>query len=475
MPESLHHETQLTAIAMVVLAALGCGLLMTRLRQPALVGYIMAGVLLGPSGLGLVRDREAVGLLAELGVLMLLFLLGMELSLRGVREVWKIAVLTTLVQIGAAAGITLAIGELLDWPLQRGILMGFVVAVSSTAVAVKMLDDIGELRTRVGQVAVGILIAQDLAVVPMMLVVGSFGADGGFRYVSLVTVLLSVGFLALLIVYLSRRQRIRLPFARLVGKSVDLTPLAGLAFCFGASAVSGMLGLSAAYGAFIAGLVIGNSTSRRLMLRHMAPIQSVLMMIFFLSIGLLLDLGFMFDRLALVLLLVGLIAIIKTALNIGLIRLFGETWPRAVLSGVVLAQIGEFSFIMAALGLSVGAIQSEAHKLIVAVTVLSLVVSPIWMEAARRLHRIILLGVTSGRETFRLTIGRDAVALLRRGPRPDRSMISMAGSATRWMGGLWPRPGGLRPRPGGLRPRDRGRPEHRGPDTRPSGDRPPGS
>ena len=404
MPESLHHETQLTAIAMVVLAALGCGLLMTRLRQPALVGYIMAGVLLGPSGLGLVRDREAVGLLAELGVLMLLFLLGMELSLRGVREVWKIAVLTTLVQIGAAAGITLAIGELLDWPLQRGILMGFVVAVSSTAVAVKMLDDIGELRTRVGQVAVGILIAQDLAVVPMMLVVGSFGADGGFRYISLVTVLLSVGFLALLIVYLSRR----------------------------------------------------------LMLRHMVPIQSVLMMIFFLSIGLLLDLGFMFDRLALVLLLVGLIAIIKTALNIGLIRLCGETWPRAVLSGVVLAQIGEFSFIMAALGLSVGAIQSEAHKLIVAVTVLSLAVSPIWMEAARRLHRIILLGVTSGRETFRLTIGRDAVALLRRGPRPDRSMmLSMAGGATRWMGGIVPR--------------GRGRRERRGPDTRPSGGRPPGS
>lgn len=458
--ESLDHGTQLTGIAMVALAALGCGLIMQRLRQPALVGYILAGVLLGPSGLGLVQNREVIGLLAELGVLMLLFLIGMELSLRGVRDVWKIAVLTTLVQIATAVGVTFLIGTLFDWPLQRSIVMGFVVAVSSTAVAVKMLDDIGELRTRVGQVAVGILIAQDLAVVPMMLVVGSFGEEGGFRYISLVTVLLSVGFLALLILYLSRRQRIRLPFSRLVGKSVDLTPLAGLAFCFGASAVSGVLGLSAAYGAFIAGLVIGNSTSRRIMLQHMAPIQSVLLMIFFLSIGLLLDLGFLYDRIYTVLLLVGLIAVIKTALNIGLIRLFGETWPRAVLSGVVLAQIGEFSFIMAALGVSVGTILPDGHKLIVAVTVLSLVVSPIWMEAARRLHRIILLGVTSGRETFRLTIGRDAVALFRHGPRSDDHMVSMASGATRWMGDIMPR---------------RRQPQsHRGMDTRPLSDRPPG-
>jgi len=437
--ESLHDHTQLTGIAVVALAALGCGLIMQRFRQPALVGYILAGVILGPSGFALVQDRGLVQSLAELGVLMLLFLVGMELSLRGIRDVWKITVLTTACQIGVGLGVMFLAGYFFDWPLPRVILLGFVVSISSTAVAVKMLADIGELRTRVGQITVGILIAQDLAVVPMMLILGSFGGEEGFQPTAIANAVLSIIFLALLIIYLSRRQRIRLPFARWVGKSIDLTPLAGLAFCFGAAALSGLLGLSAAYGAFLAGLVIGNSTSRRIMIHHTAPIQSVLLMVFFLSIGLLLDVGYMLENLAIVLTLVAFIAIFKTALNIFVLRLFGETWPRALLAGALLAQIGEFSFIMAALGVSVLAVSQEAYRLIVAVTVLSLVASPLWLEISRRLHRVILLGITSGRETMRITIGRDAAALFRSTVRAEDRMVDMASNATRWMGDIMPR------------------------------------
>jgi CPA2 family monovalent cation:H+ antiporter-2 len=386
--ESVSDHAQLTGLAIVALAALVCGMVMRRLNQPAVAGYILAGVILRPSSLGLVDDRETIGQLAELGVLMLLFLIGMELSLRGFRAVWKIALATTLLQIAVALLAMLGLGRLLGWPMAQVLLLGFVVAVSSTAVAIKMLQDIGELRTRIGQVTVGVLIAQDLAVVPMMLIVGSFSDGGTVGLAAIVQVALSLAFLALLIVYLSQRQKIRLPFARLVGKSVDLTPLAGLAFCFGAAALSGLLGLSAAYGAFLAGLVIGNSTSRRIMIHHTAPIQSVLMMAFFLSIGLLIDLRFIWDNVWTVLAVVVFITVLKTALNVGLLGLLGESWPRAFLSGVLLGQIGEFSFILAALGVSVGAVSPENHRLIVAVTVLSLVVSPFWLETARRLHRI---------------------------------------------------------------------------------------
>ncbi|MCG8356648.1 MAG: cation:proton antiporter [Kiloniellales bacterium] len=427
------------AIAVVALAALGCGLAMQRFRQPALVGYILAGVLLGPSGAGLVENRAAIQLLAELGVLMLLFLLGMELSLRGIRQVWKIALFTTVLQIAAALAVMFGLGELLDWSVASCLVLGFGVAISSTAVAVKMLEEIGELRTRVGQLTVGILIAQDLAVVPMMLILGAFGEAGADPYRPIINVVLSVTFLVLLIVYLSRRKRIRLPFARSVGKSIDLTPLAGLAFCFGAAALSGLLGLSAAYGAFLAGLVIGNSTSRRIMIHTTAPIQSVLLMVFFLSIGLLLDVRYLIDNLGLVLAIVAFILLFKTALNIGVIRALGETWPSAFLSGVLLAQIGEFSFIMAALGISVGAVSLEVHRLIVAVTVLSLVASPIWLEAARRLHRIALLGITSPRETVRLTVGLPATAFRRSSLRGSDRMVEMATNATRWVGDIMPR------------------------------------
>ncbi|MFQ6018494.1 MAG: cation:proton antiporter [Kiloniellaceae bacterium] len=433
------YGSSLTGLAIVALAALGCGIAMRRFRQPPVMGYILAGAILGPAGFGLVESRAFIQLLAELGVLMLLFLIGMELSLRAVREVWKLALAVTALQIVVGLIAMSGLGYLLDWPLPMTVLLGFVVAISSTAVAIKMLDEIGELRSRTGQITVGILVAQDLAVVPMMLILSSFRGGGEIGFDAVVKVALSVGFLALLVFYLLRRQRLRLPFAKAVGNSHDLMPLAGLAFCFGAAALSGLLGVSAAYGAFLAGLVIGNSTSRRVMIHHTAPIQSVLLMAFFLSIGLLVDFKYIWHNLGAVLLTVAFVAVLKTALNIGFIRLLGEDWPRAFLSGALLAQLGEFSFVLAALGLSGGVISDEAHRLIVAVTVLSLLGSPFWLETARRLHRIARLDITSGRETLRLAFGDEAAAVYRSTLRVERLMVEMASSATRWMGGIVPR------------------------------------
>ncbi|SMF39086.1 monovalent cation:H+ antiporter-2, CPA2 family [Tistlia consotensis] len=434
--ESLHDQSQLTGIAIVALVALGCGMAMARLRQPAVVGYILAGALLGPSALGLVHDRAAISLLAELGVLMLLFLLGMELSLRAFREVWKIAVATTVVQIAAGVGVTWLAALATGWPIERVVLLGFVVALSSTAVAVKMLEEIGELRTRVGQVTVGVLIAQDLAVVPMMLSLDALGSGGLAGREGLVAGLrmgLSLGFLVLLLLYLGRRQRLRLPFQRLVGKSVDLTPLAGLVFCFGAAAASGLLGLSPAYGAFLAGLVVGNSTARTTMMRHTEPIQAVLLMVFFLSVGLLLDVRYVLDNFLSVLLLLFLIIGLKTALNVLAIRAFGESWPRAFLSGVLLAQIGEFSFVLVATALALGIAGPDEQRLIVALTVLSLTIAPLWLGAARQLHRAILLGVTSGPEAVRLTLGplRQGTGRARRRAGALALRLSVAGRQAR--------------------------------------------
>ena len=437
--ESVQEHAQLTALAIVVVAALACGMTMQRLRQPAVVGYILAGVLLGPSGLGLVENRAFVEILAELGVLMLLYLIAMEMSLRGIREVWKIAVLTTVTQIIAGLAVMAVIGTLLDWSGPHIILLGFVVAISSTAVAIKMLEEIGELRSRVGQITVGVLIAQDLAVVPMMLIIGSFRGGGTMEFDAIIKMAVAIAFLAVLIVYLSRRRRIRLPFSRLIGSNPDLMPLAGLAFCFGTAALSGLLGLSVAYGAFLAGLIVGNSTARRVMVQHTAPIQSVLLMVFFLSIGLLVDLRYIWDNVWTVVVILLFITVLKTALNIVVIRFLGETWPRAFLSGVLLAQIGEFSFVLAALGLSVAAVSYEAQRLIVAITVLSLVFGPLWLESARRLHRIVLLGVTSARETLRLAYGREAAAIMRSTLRAEHSIAGMASGATRWVGGIMPR------------------------------------
>ena len=382
------HAHELTEIAIVVTVALICGLGLGRFRQPAIVGYILAGVVLGPSVLGFVTDRDQITLLAELGVLLLLFAIGMELDVRDFRPVVRFAAIAVGLQIAVVALVMLLLGALLGWGWERSLLVGFGVALSSTAVAIKLLDDVGELRTEVGRRAVGILIAQDIAVVPMMLFVATLAPAREFVVADLVPVVGAVVILGGMIWFLGRRGRVRLPFRDFTRGQLDLIAIAALAFCFAAAALSGLFGMSAAYGAFLAGLLLGNSTDRKVMLRATLPIQGVLLMVFFLSIGLLIDLDYIWAHVGEILLMLLLVTLGKTALNVGILRLLKEPWPRAWLGGVALGQVGEFSFVLAAMGLSVGALTDEGYRMFVAIIALSLVISPLWLDSARRLHRM---------------------------------------------------------------------------------------
>jgi CPA2 family monovalent cation:H+ antiporter-2 len=407
--EAANH-VDLTGIAFVALGALIFGLFLEKLKQPAIVGYIVAGVALGPAGLSLVSARDGIGVLAEMGVLMLLFIIGMELSLRAFLRIWRVAVATAVVQITASTGVMLGISHYTDVSWQLALLLGFVVALSSTAVAIKILADIGELRTKVGQITVGVLIAQDIAVVPMMLTIGALGGDG-FEVAQVPVMIGSVVFLGGLIFYGGRDKKIPLPFAQVISENEELAPIAGLAFCFGCSAIAGLIGLSAAYGAFIAGLIIGNSHARQRMLSSVLPIQSVLMMVFFLSIGLLIDLHYMWANIGMVTTLFLLVTVFKTLLNVGFLRLVGQPWSTAFLAGVSMAQIGEFSFLLAVVGISAGVLDEEGRRLIVSVTVLSLALSPLWVITARRFQLLASYGVTEATELLRLVYGPETEAL----------------------------------------------------------------
>ena len=399
-----HAHEALTGIAAVALAALACGVILERLRQPAIVGYILAGVLLGPSGLGLVQDRTGIDSLAQLGVLMLLFLIGMELSLRAFRRVWLLALVTTAVQISASVGVMLVTAELLGWSVSAAILFGFVIALSSTAVAVKVMEGLGELRRRTGRIAVGVLIAQDLAVVPMMITVNALGGDS-VDWLIVPKILLSVAFLVGLILYLSGGRKVELPFSRVVAGHADLLPLSALCLCFGMAALSGLLGLSAAYGAFLAGLIIGNSNDRQPMLGATQPIQSVLMMVFFLSVGLLIDLNYIWDNLGTVLALFAIITIFKTAINVATLTFLGQALHHAFLAGIMIAQVGEFSFLLALIALDANVISEADSRLVIAVTVMSLALSPLWVFTGRRVQLLVSYGVTEGRELIKLVYG----------------------------------------------------------------------
>ncbi len=387
-----HHE--LGELAIVAMAALLCGIGLTRIKQPAIVGYILAGVILGPSGFGLVTNREIITLLAELGVLMLLFVIGMKLSLRAFRTVWRGALMVTILQIILCLVLTLALSRIFDWPMALACLLGFVISLSSTAVAIKMLEDIGELRSETGKIVVAVLIGQDLAVVPMLLLLDGLSGGDGFSVPTLIAVVGAIIFLATLVWFLSRRTRIRLPLSRLTIDNSDIAPLAGLTYCFALAALTAFLGLTAAYGAFIAGLFIGSTTARRKMIRVTEPIQAVLVMVFFLSIGLLIDLKYIWENLLTVLVLLFIVLIAKSAMNVGILRLVGQPWPRAFLAGVLLSQVGEFSFVIASAGVTMNLVGIEGSRLIISVIALSLIVSPIWLETAKRIQELAKIGIS---------------------------------------------------------------------------------
>lgn len=393
----MHHAADLTAIAIVAVAATLCGVLFVRLRQPAIVGYIVAGVILGPSGLQLVQNREAISFFAELGVILLLYFIGMELSLRSFRQIWRVAIVTALAQIAVSLGLTWSIAQYFDWPLSHTVLFGFCLALSSTAVAVKILDDIGALRQQSGRLAIGVLIAQDLAVAPMLIFVTSFAGDGFSPFV-FVEVAVSIALLLGVILIMTRRQRVNLPFHRILEAQKEISTIGSITMCFGAATLAGVIGLSPAFGAFIAGLIVGNSGQRQVLHENAEPVQAVLLMIFFLSIGLLIDIGFLIDNIGLVLLILLFVTIFKTALNILVLRAQGVTMQNAFLASLVIAQLGEFSFVLAGAASEVAVIDSDVYRLIVAVTVLSLMTSPLVVNLARRgSHRSLRHSKTFGR------------------------------------------------------------------------------
>ncbi len=415
----MFHEAGLIAIAVVGLAALLCGMAMTWLRQPAIVGYILAGVLLGPSVLGIVSERENIQILADIGVLLLLFLIGMELSLKSFMRVWKVAIGCMILQVAGALGFNFLLAYILGWNPAAAMVGGFVMALSSTAVAIKILEDIGELDSDTGRLTIAVLIAQDLAVVPMMLIVRNMAErEGGIGWVGAAQIAFAVIFLVGFLIVLARKGTVHLPFIGRIARHADLRALAALALCCGAAMLSGLLGLSPAYGAFLAGVLIGNSHVSAAMEQATQPIQSILMMVFFLSIGLLIDLRFIWENVGAVALWLVVVTLFKTVLNIGILRALGTPWNQAFVAGTVMGQIGEFSFVIAGTAFTAGLVTAEGQRMAVAIIALSLVVSPLWQVMARRLDDAAAIGVTSFREILR--------ALFTHGETPSIAKVAAA-------------------------------------------------
>ncbi len=386
----MHAHQSLSALALVLAAAVGLGLVMSRLRMPAAAGFILVGVALGPTGLGLIQDSGSIETLAELGVLMLLFIIGMEMRLASFSKSLPLALgitgITCLVIPVSVALFTYAVhGEILG-----GIVIGFMLSISSTAVAMKMIEDSEEKDTPAGRIALAVLVAQDLAVVPLLLITNTLGAALTPKALLGVGARLALAFalLAAFIYVLDKIKSFRFPASEYLLKNSDVGTLGVLGICFASATASGFLGLSPALGAFLGGLAVGHSTLRRGALVMAQPVQSILLFVFFLSVGLLIDLDYLIRQAWIIGAALVVVTGGKTVLNFMLLTLGGKNFDTAFAASLFLSPVGEFSFVIAGAGLAAGTLSPSGHKLAIAVIAMSLLASPIFFLLARLAHRL---------------------------------------------------------------------------------------
>ncbi len=379
---------EMNDVLMVLVGVTGCALLLATLMReiqlPAAIAYIVTGVLVGPTGLGLVHDRELLTHMGELGVIMLMFFIGMEVSLPRLIAGWRIAVLGTGAQIAISVLICTLGTTIFGLPWQTGVLFGFIVSMSSTAVVLSMLKDSGELEHPFGQNALGVLLMQDLAIVPMMIVIGLISGSGG-DWTSTAVQLVGGSLLVALAVWIMRTPGWRIPVWLTQG--MERRVMLGLLLCFTAAMLTAELGLSAPFGAFLAGMLLHASDQSDWVEEHLRSLYIVFVAIFFLSVGMLVDIHFVLEHWPMMFALTLAVLVLNSGINSLVLRALGESWPVALLTGGVLGQIGEFSFLLASMGLSLGLMGQTASHITIAVIALTLMLSPVWMMGIKALIR----------------------------------------------------------------------------------------
>ncbi len=349
-------------IAMVFAAAFVCGLIAWRLRQPILLGYVLAGLILSPLTPGpRVHDVHIFETMAEIGVILLMFSVGIEFSIPELLKVKWVALLGAPAGILVSVGMGTGIGALLGWPLLQGIAVGCIISVASTMVMMRLLMDRGELSSESGRVMITLTLVEDLAVVILTVLLPSLNsAEGGYAQVAW-----KVGRAVLLLIpiVLAGWKIVPRLLTRLEHTCNDeISLMLALTICLVVAALTELIGLSLALGAFVAGLLLGNSSFVHKLQRQTLPLRDAFVALFFVTIGMLIDPKTWLASWHLVAILVVMIIFGKFAIWSGISRLFGYSWETSKRVGIGLTQIGEFSFILAQVSMNAGLISREIYN-----------------------------------------------------------------------------------------------------------------
>ncbi len=369
-------------------------LLFHKIKIPAILGFFLTGIVAGPHGLSLISEVQQVEILAEIGIIFLLFTIALEFSLEKFSQIKRQALIGGSLQLL----FTFVIVFLISWSLGLGvntsIFIGFLISFSSTAIVLRLLQDRNEIDTPHGRTSLGILIFQDVAVVPIILLTPIIAGNSVSSQSLLILLLEGAGILIFTIISAKWLvPSLLYHVARL--KNRELFLLTTILICFGITWLTTLLGLSPALGAFLAGLIISNTKYAHQALGNVISFHDIFMSFFFVSIGMLLNINFFFQNIALILLLTLGVLVIKSVTAGLATRFLGFPLRIMVIVGLILSQVGEFSFILSKVGIQYGLITLTIFQLFLSVSLLTMTLTPFLMAISHRtselLHKLPLV------------------------------------------------------------------------------------
>jgi CPA2 family monovalent cation:H+ antiporter-2 len=365
----------LIEIAEIFLLASIVGLILSKLKQPTIVAYILTGVVLGPSVLGLVKNQDLIVPLSEIGVIALLFTLGLEFSFDKFKRVKKIALSAGIFQVLLTIFFVAIISRVAGFDLPKCFLLGAIVALSSTVIVLKSLGESAQVDSIHGRIILGILIIQDLSLIPIMIILPSLGIESGQIFLPLLVSLLKAGvFLAGALLLSLKVAPVLMNFITSTNKEILL--LSSIAIAISTAILGSYFGISLALGAFVAGLALSITAHSKQVIAEVIPFRDAFAMVFFVSIGMLMDLSFFADNILLILAVVALIFIVKFLVCFSVIYFAKYPGQTALWAGLSLFQIGEFSFLLAKVGESHGIIDHDLYSLTIISALITMLITP---------------------------------------------------------------------------------------------------
>lgn len=397
-------------IVIILGLAVLINLLFQRIKVPTILGFLITGIIAGPHGLNLIDAGHEVELLAEIGIIFLLFVIGIEFSLKSLASIKNTVIWGGLIQVCGTIGITFLVSKWMGLPTEQAIFVGFLFALSSTAIVLKMLQEKGDLTTPHGRVAIAILIFQDIIVVPMMLltpILGGVSEDVGMTLLvmggKVVGVILIVILLARYVVPVILREVVRT-------KSSELFILTVVVLCFATAWLTSTAGLSLALGAFFAGLIISESDYSHQATANILPFREIFISFFFVSVGMLLDLGFFMNHIASIHLIAVGVVIAKMMVIVIAVAVLGYPPRTIILSTLSLFQVGEFAFLLASTGMPYGLLPDKIYQYFLAVSIITMGATPFVIGYSSQLADLILRAPmpNSVRQRFKSITGQRA-------------------------------------------------------------------